>query len=285
MTNKLYIQIISDIHLEFYKSFPKITPKSKYLFLAGDIGTIENNYDNKIKKFLTYCSNNWEKIFYVLGNHEFYQDNKVHSNNKSYQDLLEEYKKICSLFTNVYLLHNSYAQIIPGLNIYGTTFWTGNFDNDNKNFKLTNLLNDYNMIRTSTNTSNVLIDNDFINSISNNEFNLLNNYLHTMNITNPQTKSIIMTHFPPIREDSSNPKYSANLLPKQKFLKNYFSWNNIYNKLDCSNVPVWISGHTHWSYDKIINNTRFISNQMGYKKEIFDGETGFNSELLFEIEY
>lgn len=54
--NKLSIQIISDIHLEFYKSLPKIIPKSKYLFLAGDIGTIQNTYDNKIKNFLTYCS-------------------------------------------------------------------------------------------------------------------------------------------------------------------------------------------------------------------------------------
>lgn len=170
------------------------------------------------------------------------------------------------MLSNVYLLHNSYAQIILGLYIYGTTFWTGNFNNDNdnddfdnekNNFKLTNLLNDYNMIRTSTNTSNILIDDNFINSITNNEFNLLNNYLYTMNITNPQTKSIIMTHFPQIREDSSNPKYttnlSTNLTPEQKVFQNYFSWNNIYKQLDCSNVPVWISGHTHWSFDKTID--------------------------------
>jgi predicted phosphodiesterase len=75
--NKITIQVLSDIHLEFYKKFPKFKPLAKYLFLAGDIGTIESKYDQKIINFLSYCSENWEKTFYVLGNHEFYQTNKI----------------------------------------------------------------------------------------------------------------------------------------------------------------------------------------------------------------
>lgn len=49
--NKIIIQVISDIHLEFYKSYPKIKPLSKYLFLAGDIGTINDQHDMKVKNF------------------------------------------------------------------------------------------------------------------------------------------------------------------------------------------------------------------------------------------
>jgi hypothetical protein len=37
------------------------------------------------------------------------------------------------------------------------------------------------------------------------------------------------------------------------------------------NVIGWISGHTHWSYDINIKNTKFISNQMGYKNECVNG--------------
>ena len=34
----LKFQLFSDIHLEFYKSFPKLPILTDYLFLAGDIG-------------------------------------------------------------------------------------------------------------------------------------------------------------------------------------------------------------------------------------------------------
>ena len=68
-------QLFSDIHLELLKSskFPKIKPLTDYLFLAGDIGKINTpNYE----LFFDYCSQNWKKVFYVLGNHEFYNSNK-----------------------------------------------------------------------------------------------------------------------------------------------------------------------------------------------------------------
>jgi hypothetical protein len=44
-------QLFSDIHLEYYKSFPIIPKIEKYLILAGDIGKIDtNNY----KSFFDY---------------------------------------------------------------------------------------------------------------------------------------------------------------------------------------------------------------------------------------
>ena len=75
--NQITIQILSDIHLEFYKTYPEFKPHAKYLFLAGDIWTIDSKWDFKVKKFLEYCSKNWEKTFYILGNHEFYQPTKI----------------------------------------------------------------------------------------------------------------------------------------------------------------------------------------------------------------
>ena len=54
------------------------------------------------------------------------------------------------------------------------------------------------------------------------------------------------------------------------------------DKLNLFNVPLWISGHTHWSYDFEKFNTKFVSNQLGYKEEL--GETGINENGLFQIE-
>ena len=63
-------QLYSDIHTELSKkSYPEITPTTKYLILAGDIGKITTV---NFKQFITYCSERWEKVLYVFGNHEFY---------------------------------------------------------------------------------------------------------------------------------------------------------------------------------------------------------------------
>jgi hypothetical protein len=62
----------------------------------------------------------------------------------------------------------------------------------------------------------------------------------------------------------------------------YFSWNDdTLNKLQLKNVLVWISGHTHWSYDLNKNGIRLISNQIGYKHEIHKTRT--NEEGLYKI--
>lgn len=271
--NKITIQILSDIHLEFYKTYPKFKPLAKYLFLAGDIGTIESKYDTKVKNYLQYCSENWEQTFYVLGNHEFYQTNKIPAKKKSFEDLIEEYQKICSEFHNVFLLNNSAVEIIPELNVYGTTLWTGKYNCPNN---LSDYFNDYNMIGIKSTNSTTLINECFIDNLSKTQLELLNQYLN-----HNKTKTIILTHFPPIREGSSNPKYST----QPSYLANYFSWNNICDKLNCSNVVGWISGHTHWSYDITRNNTRYISNQTGYKNEFCNGESGFIPDKVFEIKY
>jgi hypothetical protein len=52
-----------------------------------------------------------------------------------------------------------------------------------------------------------------------------------------------------------------------------------------SNVVGWISGHTHWSHDIILNDIRFISNQIGYKKEFLEGKTNFEPEKVLELTF
>lgn len=275
--NKITIQVISDIHMEFYKSYPKIKPLAKYLFLAGDIGTISDQHDLKVKNFLSYCSLNWEKTFYVLGNHEFYQTKKFAHQKISFEELELKYEQICSEFSNVYLLNNSFQFLECGINVYGTTFWTGNYG---CTIGIENELNDYNMIAIkpkNNQKNNILLNEEYINSKSKTQLDELEKYLNNSS----NVKTIILTHFPPIRNGSSNPIYSN----QPKYLANYFSWNNIYSKLNMSNVVGWISGHTHWSYDIVINNTKFISNQMGYKNECMNCETNYDSEKIFEFDF
>ena len=87
-----------------------------------------------------------------------------------------------------------------------------------------------------------------------------------------------MTHFPPIRTGTSDPFYLA----QDRKVNPYFSWpDETINDFELTKVPLWISGHTHWSYDINKNGSRFVGNQLGYKSEI--GKTGLNEHGLFEI--
>ena len=279
--NKITIQVVSDIHLEFYKKFPKIEPLAKYLFLAGDVGTI-SKYETTpmVEKFLLYCSDNWEKVFYVLGNHEFYQTDRDISKRLSYDELVLFYKDICKKLPNVYLLDNEEMEIIEGLNVYGTTLWTST-NIRNIGLNPCDYLNDYNAIvmKTEMNT-NTLIDENFIGELSKTQLNKLKLYLETRNKNIPL---IIMTHFPPVRQGSSNPMYSSQPI----YISDYFSWNDIHKILNYTknNISGWISGHTHWSYDMKKDGIRFISNQVGYKNECATGQSKYVPSKIFEIEY
>ncbi len=66
-------QYVSDLHLEVgqqYSSY-QIPPCAPYLILAGDISRIVPDYDD-LSIFLAIQCQNFEKVLYVLGNHEFY---------------------------------------------------------------------------------------------------------------------------------------------------------------------------------------------------------------------
>ena len=90
-----------------------------------------------------------------------------------------------------------------------------------------------------------------------------------------------MTHFPPDQVGTINPAYNS----QSQSIKDYFAWNNILKDLNLKNVPLWLSGHTHWSYDIMYtnNNTRLISNQLGYTRE--NGYTNIVEDGFFEINF
>jgi predicted phosphohydrolase len=262
---KIAIQVFSDIHLELWNKMPEIMPKSKYLFLAGDICQLNNPI---FYTFMDYCSTNWEKVFYTPGNHEYY------SKKRNFNELEFEYNyKIGEKYKNIYYLNNKSVSLNEDINVYGTTFWTA------PSFKSTydakQYLNDYHQISYFNKDVNHVVDFDikYVKFLAEESHNSLNKYLNENN-----KKTIVMTHFPPLRTGTSAPKYME--LNRTHDL--YFSWpNGTLDNLKLDNVMAWISGHTHWSYNFESNNIRLISNQLGYKNEL--GTTGIDEDGLYEI--
>lgn len=262
---KLLVQVYSDIHLESWNEMPIIPVKAYYLILAGDICQLNHPL---FYRFLNYCSKNWKKTFYIPGNHEYY------SHKKNMDELEFEYKyHIGEKYKNIFYLNNSIAQLNDDINIYGTTFWTNPPFSSKYEGKI--YVNDYNHIKYFKEGLNEVVNLDIqkVRELSNASFKQLQDYL-----TRETKKTIVVTHFPPRRTGTSHPKYLA----EDRITNLYFAWpDDTLSNFKLNNVLVWISGHTHWSYDFYQNDIRLISNQVGYEREI--EKTGINEEGLYEI--
>ena len=119
---------------------------------------------------------------------------------------------------------------------------------------------------------NIPIDSSFMNNLAEEDFKSISNHLNSTT-----KKLIILTHFPPTQTGTINPVY------KTTDLKNYFAWNNILEILNLKNVILWISGHTHWSYNFKSNGIQLLSNQVGYASE--QNKTGLFQDGFFKIDY
>ena len=308
MTNFYDIQIYSDLHIELHKSYPKIPPKCKTLFLAGDICKIDCSH---FLPFFTYCSQNWEKVFYVPGNHEYYVKGKTmqeidkefclfFENTISHQfpfnmpatpfggraEMNELEQLLCAskmrkgvqevnqkpMFSNIYLLNNSFASFTDDIEVYGTTLWT---PSNSVYPRVSSSIADYQEI-TVMNPEPTVLDIKYTNQLAEDSLNKLVDYLEKV-----KKRVIVMTHFPPFSTGSSNPVY----LTQPKYIKNYFAWEDdmVVPKLKTNifKVGVWISGHTHWSYRIRPMEIDFIANQVGYAKE----NTGkFIEDGVFQVQ-
>ena len=103
------VKILSDIHLEWG---PFTAGEGDVLVLAGDI-CVESDYlsDERYHKFFGKCVQNYNKIFYTLGNHEYYGGdwNKVEENLRSYLP------KGITLLNNESEYYNRWREIIDYL--------------------------------------------------------------------------------------------------------------------------------------------------------------------------
>lgn len=116
--NRVRIQYASDLHLEFYKSPPSfqklLKPVAPLLALAGDIGSPQFPH---YTEFLRYCSEHWESVFVVAGNHEFYR--------RTYQHNLQLCGEVASQFPNVHFLHRGRVELPQyGVTVLGATLWS-----------------------------------------------------------------------------------------------------------------------------------------------------------------
>ena len=138
---KLSFQLVSDLHLGYYNKInfgDFIIPKAPNLIIAGDIGY--QHLDN-YNIFMQLCSESFEKIFIVLGNHDYY--NYKNEETLSMNNIENKIKIIIEKYNNIYLLQNDIYELEDYV-LFGTTLWSNIPINMAQHIK--NNINDYNYI-------------------------------------------------------------------------------------------------------------------------------------------
>ena len=262
------IQYISDIHLEFETNIKFeniVVPNAPYLALCGDIGHPNSEI---FKEFINYCSKRWTHVFYLTGNHDYY--NKIHTRwkYKAPRTINETEEDIGTLFknySNVHFLQKKSFEI-PNTDyvILGCTLWT---HIEEKHYvEAYYSLNDFNYICKDGKRFSV---EDLV-ELHQEHANWILESLQNLESLNK--KAIVLTHHLP-----------TSLIINSKYIghpKNYLYYSELTTQLDNPALKGWICGHSHAS-SKIIyrKGVTVMMNCKGYPNE----HTGFTKSCVYEL--
>jgi hypothetical protein len=90
----------------------------------------------------------------------------------------------------------------------------------------------------------------------------------------PELKNVVVSHFVPTKQ-AIHEKYHGDLL-------NCYFANDLDHMIIDSNIHTFIFGHTHSSFDFMIDNTHMVCNPRGYSYGYSENDE-FTSQKLIEI--
>jgi predicted phosphohydrolase len=225
---KRLLQIVSDIHLEYQISIPKLNVYADNLALLGDIGYPSSS---KYYDFIKTCSTDFKNVFLILGNHEYYSNLKISQTEEYVENLIKN-------FPNVHLL-NRKTYTIDDTIFVGCTLWS------NISVNIVNRINDFRQIPELTYKKYIEMHNLDVAFIKKQLDGVKNK------------KMIVLTHYAPLLE--MNGVYQGNDLNS--------GFATDLTCLFKSPIIAWGSGHVHSNCDINVNGIRSVSNAIGYFNE------------------
>ncbi|KAL1894925.1 hypothetical protein Sste5346_005612 [Sporothrix stenoceras] len=251
------IQVLSDLHLELCKQYltfevPKTT--ANYLILAGDIGRFVD-YE-PLLGFLEKLVPSYKRIFYLLGNHEFYTMTYEQGIQEAYR-----MEKEPTLQGKVTILHrtrwdedssDSSDAAIPNFTILGCTLWTHVPPESRE--AVGRAISDFKYIQDWTVDSH--------NQMHDEEVTWLREQVAALRSEDPSRTLLVVTHHVPTVEGTSRPKYSES--PWATAFATELILQDKEEEKPWDGVAAWIYGHTHYSNDFVRGGVRLIANQRGY---------------------
>lgn len=230
------LQLISDLHLEFYEeplkllqgSRIEIAPDLDFLVIAGDLVVPARMDINDVTGIFDHYSRKAPHVIFVEGNHEFYGGLGDGTRNR-----LRELMPV-----NWTWLHNE-LKIIHGIKFYGGAMWFPNADG------LDSLYREY--------------LNDWFQISDLKYWVYKENRAFTEGLQNIDEKTIVISHHLPSMES----------VPQEfKFSHtNRFFVSNQHHAIWTKRPRLWLHGHTHRPCDYTLEATHVVCNPYAYPLE------------------
>lgn len=269
------ISLVSDLHLDV-SGFLDL-PGGEVLILAGDLFEArelsKEFHQTKLidrkpgafpcHDFINAVVPKYEKVFYVMGNHEHYGGR--------FDRTLGVLRSLMP--KNVTILEKESVEY-DGVIFMGSTLWTDCNKNDpTTRWHIKSMMNDYRAI------TNFYTDRNVYHKLTP-EFTFLDHgksmqYFRSQWELNKDKPVVMITHHAPsfvsvpdrFKGDTSmNGGYASDLS------------NDI---LDNPQIKFWVHGHMHDPVDYMIGDTRILSNPRGYLP--WEANNGFDPNFTFEI--
>lgn len=266
------IGVCSDLHLEHGRVNPLfeeiVNTECDVIVLAGDISSYKD-VRNDILDIHTASGN--RPIVMVAGNHEFYGTSR-----KTFEPILKE---LSTLYPSIHILCEDTCMIDDVLFIGSTGWWDGS--NGTVNMTCKHGLNDFRLIYDLMDKEN---EDGIVWGKKSKRFFEESLYQSHMNGIE---KVVCISHHMPSKQCIAPQFYGS---PINTCFAN--DWDGM---IENYQPDLWISGHTHSSYDFKIGKTRMICNPQGYpsiNQRMVNGQLEetwmienpkFNPSLVIEI--
>ena len=252
------LNILSDLHLSL-GSLELPINEADAVVVAGDLA--------RPKEAVAWLLGLHKPVFYVAGNHEFYGG--------SIAGTIAELKQLCA-GTNIRVLDNDEV-IFEGVRFLGTTLWT--------DFMLfgegapraaaieeaAKFMRDFSKIRLRQADETLFTPAD-----SAALFDTHARWLEHALAEPYGGPTVVITHHAPSRK-SIHPRFANSLL-------NACFISDAERLVHGNRTRLWIHGHTHDSFDYMLNGARVVCNPRGYVKNGVNENPRFDSNLLVEID-
>ena len=235
------IQYASDLHLEFmentlYLETHPLQPVADILVLAGDTGYLGDEGFVK-HPFWDWASENFKQVIVIPGNHEFYLG----------YDLGQLHDGWCmEIRHNIKCYYNAVIHLSDDTDLIVSTLW-GHIEAQDA-FATERSVNDFYRIK----------DNGVVISCEqfNKEHDKCRAFIEKAVGASKAKHIVVATHHVPSFELVS-PDFMGSSI-------NGAFTAELGNFIAYSHIDYWIYGHSHRNIDKMIGQTKCISNQLGY---------------------
>lgn len=250
------VTVYSDLHLEFGPFSPH---EGEVLVLAGDVCCAEDIHESNIKslgyrykEFFKQCADNYNKVYYVMGNHEHYN----HDFDRTVDTLVN------NIDSRIHILDKSIHQY-KGVTFVGGTLWT-DFGGGHPAImaEARDRMNDYNIVMKG---QDLLSPTDTL-QVHRQTMDWLQDTLE-----GSERVFMVSHHAPSVRSLDERSKYMA-----EGYCSDLedFIWEH-------PQIKWWAHGHIHKSNDYNIGQCRVLSNPRGYYN---NGENRkFNREMIVTV--